>query len=81
MEDVTTSLSFEQILKHLPHFERASEDIKEILLTNVIMIGEVASPTFGEAQRINFLRNRFTESHLLNCSAGIRIRGWRTSRR
>ncbi len=69
LEELATSLSSEQILDLLPRFEKVAEEIKATLLTNLIMIGEVASPTFGEAQRVEFLCNRFTESHLTNCSA------------
>ena len=68
MEKTATSPTFQQILERLRQFEKASEGIKEIFLANLIMIGEVAAPTFGEAARIDFLRNRFTESHLHNCS-------------
>ena len=42
--------------------------ISEILLTNLVMIGEIPSPTFGEDQRIEFLQRRFAECHLQNCS-------------
>jgi tripeptide aminopeptidase len=42
--------------------------LREILLANVIMCGEIPSPAFHEQTLINFLRDRFTESSLQNIS-------------
>jgi len=61
--------NFSAILESLPSFERAAEEIKEILLTNLIMIGEVAAQTFEEEERVRLVRNRFTECGLQNCSS------------
>lgn len=58
----------DSILQSLPSFQRAADELKETLLANLIMIGEVPAPTFGEAERVQFLRNRFTENGLQNCS-------------
>jgi acetylornithine deacetylase/succinyl-diaminopimelate desuccinylase-like protein len=44
------------------------EGFREMLLANLVMIGEIPAPTFHENQRIEFLRQRFTECHLQNCS-------------
>jgi tripeptide aminopeptidase len=38
--------------------------IKEVLLANAVMIGEIPAPTFSEEHRIAFLRDRFTEAGL-----------------
>lgn len=43
-------------------------ELREILLANVIMCGEIPSPAFHEQALINFLRDRFTESSLQNIS-------------
>ncbi len=38
--------------------------IKEVMLANAVMIGEIPAPTFKEERRIAFLRDRFTEAGL-----------------
>ena len=38
--------------------------VKEVMLANSVMIGEIPSPTFQEENRIAFLRDRFTEAGL-----------------
>ncbi|MCB1120749.1 MAG: M20/M25/M40 family metallo-hydrolase [Verrucomicrobiae bacterium] len=46
---------------------KAKEDVKairEILLANLVMMGEIPAPTFGEEARIRFFLDRFTESGL-----------------
>ena len=40
------------------------KDLREILLANLVMIGEIPSPTFGEEARIRFILDRFTEDGL-----------------
>lgn len=42
--------------------------LREILLANAIMLGEIPSPTFGEQDRIRFLTDRFTEAGLSDIS-------------
>ena len=44
------------------------EGFREMLLANLVMIGEIPSPTFHESRRIDFLRQRFNECNLHNCS-------------
>lgn len=41
---------------------------REIILANLVMIGEIPAPTFHEQARIDFLQQRFTESGLQNVS-------------
>ena len=40
------------------------KELREILLANLVMMGEIPSPTFGEEARIRFFLDRFTESGL-----------------
>jgi len=40
------------------------EPYREMLLANVIMVGEIPAPTFGERERVAFLKQRFTECGL-----------------
>ena len=41
---------------------------REVLLANLVMIGEIPSPTFQENERIEFLLNRFNEAGLTESS-------------
>lgn len=50
-----------------PCRERVSE-VREILLANLVMLGEIPSPTFGEQERVQFLSQRFTEGGLSDIS-------------
>ncbi len=75
MADVTSEQenkiadSFEDILTLLPFVREASQAVREILLANLVMIGEIPSPTFDEFRRVEFIQNRFMESGLHNASA------------
>jgi tripeptide aminopeptidase len=46
----------------------AIENFRAMLLANLVMIGEIPAPTFGESQRIEFLKQRFDECGLCSCS-------------
>ncbi|MFO7821707.1 MAG: M20/M25/M40 family metallo-hydrolase [Lentisphaeria bacterium] len=59
---------FKKIIKELPQLRDECRAMREILLTNLVMIGEIPAPTFGEAQRLEYLQRRFAECHLQNCS-------------
>jgi di/tripeptidase len=61
--------SFEEILAILPFIKEASQALREILLANLVMIGEIPSPTFEEDRRVKFIQNRFVEAGLHNASA------------
>ncbi len=56
------------LLEKLPGIRAAAEASRETLLANLVMIGEIPSPTFGEQARLQFLRDRFAECHLQNIS-------------
>jgi tripeptide aminopeptidase len=53
------------LVRRLP---AAMENFREMLLANLVMIGEIPAPTFGESQRIEFLKQRFDECGLFSCS-------------
>ncbi len=63
---------FQDILDQLPQFKRCAEEVRETLLGNLVLIGEIPAPTFGEAERVHFLQNRFAECGLHNCSTDER---------
>ncbi|NNE93775.1 MAG: M20/M25/M40 family metallo-hydrolase [Verrucomicrobiales bacterium] len=44
------------------------ESLREIVLANIVMAGEIPSPTFGEENLTRFVSDRFTESELDNIS-------------
>jgi hypothetical protein len=56
--------SFEDILSSLSGIRKKAEDLKEILLANLVMAGEIPAPTFHEDERIEFLMNRFKEAEI-----------------
>jgi acetylornithine deacetylase/succinyl-diaminopimelate desuccinylase-like protein len=58
----------DSILRALPDFREKLRDLREIVLANAVMIGEIPAPTFKEDARTRFLLDRFTESGLQNIS-------------
>ncbi|MFW6354410.1 MAG: peptidase [Verrucomicrobiota bacterium] len=56
------------LLESLPAYAEQLHALREIVLANTIMCAEIASPTFGEADLVRFVRDRFTESGLQNNS-------------
>lgn len=57
-----------KILEGIGPNRESLRSVREILLANAMMIGEIPSPTNDEAERITFLSNRFTEEGLQNIS-------------
>ncbi len=60
--------TFQQVLDHLPQFCRSAETLRDILLANTVMLGEIPAPTFHEQARIDFLCRRFAEIGLEKAS-------------
>lgn len=56
------------ILDQLPGHQQRMREVRELVLANVVMFGEIPAPTFGEEGRIRFLQNRFIEASLQNVS-------------
>lgn len=50
-----------------PHRENL-HSVRELLLANAVMVGEIPAPTGGEEERIRFLSNRFIEEGLQHIS-------------
>jgi di/tripeptidase len=66
---MTEAISQEdQVLHRVRRLPPSLEGFREMLLANLIMIGEIPAPTYAESQRIEFLKQRFTECGLSNCS-------------
>ncbi len=66
---IEDSENLEAIISLLPFIKEASQAVREILLANLVMIGEIPAPTFAEDRRLEFIQNRFVESGLHNASA------------
>ena len=50
--------------KFLPKSVENLKKYREILLANLVMIGEIQAPTFKEERRVEFIMNRFAEAGL-----------------
>lgn len=60
--------SAEQLLREIPDRVRAAETLREQLLAHLVLVGEIPAPTFAEANRVDTLLMRWSESGLMNCS-------------
>lgn len=61
--------SFEEILEQLEPLRNELLQFRETILANLVMLGEIASPTFSEQDRVLFLMQRFCECGLQNTSS------------
>ena len=71
-------MSIKKITKKLPIIREQLKEFREILLANLVMIGEIPAPTFKESEIIEFLLNRFNEAGLADnsiddCGNGIGV--------
>ncbi len=62
------STEIESLLSEIKDYETRVGDLVEVILTNLVMIAEVPSPTFHEERRARFLLDRFNEYSLQNVS-------------
>ncbi|MFO7848797.1 MAG: M20/M25/M40 family metallo-hydrolase [Spirochaetia bacterium] len=62
------SRRMEELIDTLPALINKLRDMRNTLLTNLVMLGEIPAPTFRETNRRRFLINRFNQQQLLNCS-------------
>lgn len=53
---------FTSLNNYLPDLEKKLKKYRELLLANLVMIGEIPAPTFQEERRIEFILNRFDEA-------------------
>jgi tripeptide aminopeptidase len=54
--------------KKLSGLEDELKKYREVLLANLVMVGEIPAPTSDESRRIEFILNRFDESGLTDSS-------------
>ncbi len=64
-----------QILEHFPAWLKAALDARSLFMSDLVMLGEIPSPTYGEAPRIEFILNRFFEAGLDRCSTDTKGNG------
>ncbi len=48
-------------IQKLPAFVDAVRDIREVIITNIVLTGQIPSPTFQEARRVKFMLDRMAE--------------------
>lgn len=54
----------ETLLQRTSDLREGLKQLEEILLSNLVMLGEIPSPTFHEEERVRFLLDRFRECSL-----------------
>ena len=57
------------ILDGLPDLVERVQETRDVILGNLVMVGEIPAPTFEEQDRIEFLMQRFSECGMQNCSS------------
>lgn len=57
-----------ELIEDLPRLKEGLKKLRDTLLTNIVMLGEIPAPTFNEQLRRRFLIDRFTQYHMFNCS-------------
>src|SRR5690625_7651390 len=60
--------NLENLKRELPELEKKLKKYREVLLANLVMIGEIPCPTFGERERSEFILHRFDEAGLTDSS-------------
>jgi acetylornithine deacetylase/succinyl-diaminopimelate desuccinylase-like protein len=55
------------VIEMLPRIRAASDEMREILVANIVMIGEIPAPTGAEESRARFFSQRLNEGGLLHC--------------
>ncbi len=58
----------ESYLERLPTFAEKIREITEIIITNIILIGQIPSPTFKEDRRAQFFLDRLSEFQVDECT-------------
>jgi len=59
---------FKEILHNLPKHKAALEQVRDVFLANLVMIGEIPAPTFAEEARARFMAKRLSDFGLSDTS-------------
>lgn len=57
-----------EILEKLPEYRAQLEKVRDIFFANLVMTGEIPSPTFAEKERARFMANRLSDFGLAETS-------------
>jgi acetylornithine deacetylase/succinyl-diaminopimelate desuccinylase-like protein len=68
--------TFNEIQEHLPKLTSKVKGLRETILANLILLGEVPAPTFNEERRNQIFVNRLSEVGLLNTSLDEKNNGF-----
>lgn len=52
----------------LPEYEKVIKSIKETIITNIVLVGQVPAPTFSEQNRTKVILERMSELNIDECS-------------
>ncbi len=58
----------ESYLDKIPSYVDAIKSIKETILTNIILIGQIPAPTFNEAKRAEIFQERISQAQVDECT-------------
>ncbi len=61
--------SIQPIVEQAPRFRQVADELRETMLANLVMIGEIPAPTFQEDARVQYILQRFTECGMEQCSS------------
>lgn len=75
-KQVILNNSFKEIQSKLPELTETLREFRETILANLILLGEVPAPTFGEKRRNQVFINRLSEVGLLNTSLDEKDNGF-----
>ena len=70
------SENMDRIVESLPRLRELAAGMQEIILANLVMIGEVPAPTWEEEKRIEVILQRLNECGLQNCSTDEKGNGF-----
>lgn len=59
---------FRRILANLPDYRASLEKVRDVFLANLVMVGEIPSPTFAEEERAKFMAQRLSDFGLSDSS-------------
>ncbi|MBS3757278.1 MAG: hypothetical protein KGY61_01295 [Desulfobacterales bacterium] len=64
----SNSIQLGEVLKKLPVFEEQLRAIKETIISNILLIGQVPAPTFEESNRAEVFLERLSDSQIDICA-------------
>ncbi len=59
-------------LEKLSLYEKKIWEIREVVISNIVLIGQIPAPTFGEEERVKFFMDRMADFQVDECAADDR---------